>query len=432
MRVCMLLGNPFSHDARVLREALALVEAGHEVTVIVRPLKDAASSEVVQGIRVVRAPVIRGFGVRTRIRTAAQELERIGDGGATDDKSRRLLRRWLSAALAATLRGTYGLVKIPFGLIRAALQTRAYVELCVAERPDVIHAHDLNTLRAGMIAKRRSGALLVYDSHELEAHRVRRNVFEGWQARWTERQWIRSVDRVITVSPSIGEVLARRYHLKLPTIILNVPIGQSSGARRDLRDEIGVSPDIPIVLYQGGIVPHRGLEQLGEAAGVVGHCLVVMMGPDHGFGAVLDDHFRQFGVSDRIRKLPPVPPDELLSWTVGADIGVCTTIDTSLNHRLSLPNKLFEYIAAGIPIVASDLPELRRVVAGEQIGELCDPTDPKSIAAAIRRILDDPEKATNYRTNAQRAAETYNWDVEKKKLVALYEDMDDLVTAKHT
>ena len=425
----MLLGNSYSHDARVSREASALVEDGHAVTVIARPIKDAPQSATLNGIRVVRAPRIRGFGIRTKLRTATHGLTRSDEYAPSTTASRLRLPAWSIGAVVGTLRAIHTILNITFGWVRAALQTRAYASLCVDERPDVIHAHDLNTLRAGVIAKKRSGALLVYDAHELEANRVQRNPIENRLARWSERVWIRSADRVITVSPSIGEVLARRYRV-VPTIILNVPVPRK-GPNRDFRAALGVDSEVSIVLYQGGIMRRRGLEQVGEAVRLLKNCVFVMMGPDYGFGAFLENHFREVGVSDRVRQLPPVPSTELLGWTAAASVGLCTIMDASLSYRLALPNKLFEYMAAGIPVVASDLPELRRVVIGEQIGELCDPTDPSSIAAAINRILDDPEKAADYRANAQVAARKYNWDVEKRKLVDLYRGLEQLVPTEH-
>jgi glycosyltransferase involved in cell wall biosynthesis len=123
--------------------------------------------------------------------------------------------------------------------------------------------------------------------------------------------------------------------------------------------------------------------------------------------------------------LPPVPPDRVVAWVAGADVDVMTLLPVDLNHVVSTPNKLFESIAAGVPVVSSDFPARRAIVAGDPdgpLGELCDPADPAAIAAAIRRILDlDPAARLDMRRRILAAAhDRWNWEAEAAKLVELY------------
>jgi len=106
---------------------------------------------------------------------------------------------------------------------------------------------------------------------------------------------------------------------------------------------------------------------------------------------------RRRGLGDRVRFFGPIPNDELLYYTASADVGLCVIRGQSLSYRWSMPNKLFEYMMAGIPVVASDFEEMGRVVREEGVGTVCNPDDPQSIAAAVRAIIDDPAADARFR-----------------------------------
>jgi glycosyltransferase involved in cell wall biosynthesis len=116
----------------------------------------------------------------------------------------------------------------------------------------------------------------------------------------------------------------------------------------------------------------------------------------------------------------PVPNDELISYSASADIGLANIVNSSVSYHTSLPNKLFEYAMAGIPVVGSDSPEIGRIVEEENIGEVCDAEDPKALAAAISTILQDPAR---YQSGLDHAARRYNWAVEQQHLLDLYESL---------
>jgi glycosyltransferase involved in cell wall biosynthesis len=143
----------------------------------------------------------------------------------------------------------------------------------------------------------------------------------------------------------------------------------------------------------------------------------------------LDTALAGSAASDRIHLLPAVPPDELLEWVSGADVDVLPIQPSTLNHRLSTPNKLFESLAAGVPVVASDFPAMRAVVADDPdgpLGELVDPTDPAAIARAIRSILErSPAERADLRARCLRAAHTrWNWETESVGLLDLYGSLE--------
>ena len=144
-----------------------------------------------------------------------------------------------------------------------------------------------------------------------------------------------------------------------------------------------------------------------------------------GYGALEADLPAVIGASPagpRIHVLPAVPPAELHDWVAAADVVAMPIQASTLNHRLTTPNKLFEAMAAGVPVVASDLPGMASIVMETGCGVLCDPADPESIAAAIRSILDaSPDEREAYGTRGRRAAdETYNWESQAALLFAEY------------
>ncbi len=126
----------------------------------------------------------------------------------------------------------------------------------------------------------------------------------------------------------------------------------------------------------------------------------------------------RLGVTQRVHFLAPVPPDQVVANARSADLGVVVPQPVSLNFEVSLPNKLFQYLAAGLPVVASDFPELARVIVGHDVGVTCDPGDPQAIVGAIREVTGDPFRNEALRMNAHASCETFNWTRESSKLLA--------------
>jgi glycosyltransferase involved in cell wall biosynthesis len=174
------------------------------------------------------------------------------------------------------------------------------------------------------------------------------------------------------------------------------------------------------VLYQGGFSRDRGIEQLLAAIDAVPGATLVLMG----YG-VLEGWLREVeaGRTDRrVRVMRAVPPSELLAWVRAADVVAMPIQPSTLNHRLTTPNKLFEALAAGVPVVASDLPGMAPIVRSTGAGQVVDPADPAAIATALRSILErPPQERTSLRRTAHLAArETYNWDAQVTKLFEAY------------
>jgi len=404
----MLFRNAFTHDARGRREAVALARAGHRVTVVAvhadpsLPAREEHDGVVVERIRVTG----KIFGAAR----AAGRGPGAGRNGTSTPAPESTLRNLVVSAGRTTSTGMFEW--------KAAHHAAGL-------HPDVYHCRDFNTLLGGVLASRRSPASIVYDSNELYAHlnvphptmlrRYTVETLEGWA--------IHRAAHVITVSPGIAEHLARRYGIPKPTVIMNVPSSRPAGATAEVPEPFrlgGVK-----ILYLGGITPRRGIEQAIDALPMLPGARLIAMGPvlDQSYLRAVNARAQAAGVAGRFHVLPPVPAEHVIPVASHATVGLVAMQNTCLSHYLALPNKLFECLHAGLPVVASDFPETRRVVEEHDAGRTCDPGDPASIAAAISAVVQDPERHEAMSRNARAAAVEFSWEREAPKLLALYETL---------
>jgi glycosyltransferase involved in cell wall biosynthesis len=470
MKICMFVKNSFEYDARVTKEAKSLIGAGHAVTVVAIhvPKKTAEQEVTADGIRVIRVSRL-SFGLGTLNRIAARYAGSIENrharltGEPVDAARARELGKWLPTSTAtpsdevavevapavpappptprARLWGKittpvlrwfaraarFGFKSIRFlvGKQGRALKTwainRRMIEVGLTERADVYHSHDLNTLYIGAMCKKRTGARLVYDSHELQTERNRMTKWWRRWAAWNESKWLPYADAMIVASPSWIDINREKYG-SVPAIsvsIINTPELAQIDKPRDLRGELDIAADAPILLYQGSIQENRGIEPAIDAVTMLEDAVLVVVGYGYHRPA-LEAEVRRRGLDDRVKFFGPIPNDELLDWTAAADIGLCNIVNSSLSYYTSLPNKLFEYIIAGIAVIGSDSPEIGRIVKEEGVGEVADPVDPAELAAAARTILGDLDR---YRSATSAAARKYNWAIEERKLLEVYSQL---------
>ncbi|MHB8656849.1 MAG: glycosyltransferase [Solirubrobacteraceae bacterium] len=314
-------------------------------------------------------------------------------------------------------------------LMFTAYYRKAY-RLVKGEPIAVAHAHDLNTLPVAALLAMRSGCRLVYDAHELYSEISTLSKRERRIWRMLERRLIRRADVVVTVCQSIAGELVQRSHIASPPVILlNCPLAASAPPSWDgetdlLRAKAGLQgSEEPIVLYQGGFSPNRGLEELVHAAPYLERGIVVLMGWGN-----MEERLRELvgelELEQRVRIIGPAEQHELLSFTMGADVGVIPYKAVGLNNYYTTPNKLFEYMLAGVAIAGSRVPELRRFVEGHGLGITFDPDDPRDIALAINFLLADPIQLREMRQHSREAARQYVWENEVPKLVSAYQSLN--------
>lgn len=288
----------------------------------------------------------------------------------------------------------------------------------------VYHASDLYVLPALYAAARRYGARLAYDARELYPH-VGATAGRPWaRLFWSllEGVYIRRADAVFTVNESIARRLASTCGIAPPTVLYNTPPVQQVSRTRWLHEQTGLPPETVLVLYQGYLKKGRGCERLLEAMPKVKGAALVFLG-EGPLQPRLEARARQLGLERRVKFLPMVPPNELLHATASADIGACLIEGIMLSLHLALPNKLFEYLMAGLPVLASDLPEIRRVVAGHDVGRLVDWRDPEALVRALQEMVEHPEARARWASHAPRALETFQWEKASQSFQHVYSNL---------
>jgi len=282
--------------------------------------------------------------------------------------------------------------------------------------PDLVVSSDLPGLvGAGRIA-RRLGIPHLHDCHELYLESTSFRPIERRVLSPVERRYIRRADSVLAVNQSIALAYGQRYGRE-PVVVRNCASRLAADPEvRDLRVLAGLPSSARVVLYQGGFSVGRGLEVcVASVAELPVDVHLVLLG----FGPLREELVEQadaLGVADRVHVLDAVPPEELASCTISATVGLMPYQPVSQNNFLALPNKIFEYTAAGVPIVVSDFPELRRVAVDAGCGDVYDPFDPGSLAAALRRVL-EPMRYLQHRTAARVFGSVNVWEKERDILI---------------
>lgn len=262
---------------------------------------------------------------------------------------------------------------------------------------NVIQVHDLPALEAGVDLAREKNVPLVYDAHELYPEQ---KAFSSVQRRLCadmEKRLIASAELVYAVNESIALALAERYGIAKPRVLLNVidPPPDFDGERKYdlLRQKLKLSQERRILLFQGGFSPNRNLEALLDAISLLKtqNVDLVMMGFGD-FQYRLEARSKKNGtLNRRIYFLPAVPQSELLQHSASADVGIIPYPHVDLNSYFCTPNKLFEFIQAGVPILANDSPELKRFVADNNFGLTAPMRTPHEIAKAIDKMFSSAE-----------------------------------------
>ncbi|MFC7375100.1 glycosyltransferase [Brachybacterium sp. GCM10030268] len=289
----------------------------------------------------------------------------------------------------------------------------------VGHQPDLIISSDLPGLVGASIAAQRLGVPHLHDCHELYLESTTLKPYERRLLWPVEKHYIRRADSVVVVNETIRDEYARRYGVH-GTVLRNSAPAVPESVRRNpmnLRALAGIAQDAKVLLYQGGFMTGRGLDVCVRA---VEHLPPEVHLVAIGKGKMLEELqelARTLEVSDRVHWLPAVEPGELPAYTASADLGVIPYQPVSRNNQYALPNKIFEYTGAGIPFVASDLPELRRIVSTAACGAVYDPFSPDALASAVRRVL-DPEQYATYRTNAEQFGRENSWETEREILVS--------------
>jgi glycosyltransferase involved in cell wall biosynthesis len=451
-RIALLVHNRLENDPRVSRHARAAVGAGYRAAVLsvgATGTHGARWGELVDGAAVYESRIVR---VSLLGKARAALFHR---------RARKPVRPVPSTDIA---------VQEPGGLAGSAISARqvardvATIAMLLRNNVGIfrqfrgigariVHANDLNVLPAGYMLARAWRAALLYDSHELWTQLdAEWSPLLRWLFARLEGPLLRRADAVVTVNGAIARELAQMYGAPEPIVVMNCPeLPQSAAATVSAASpeyRVGVTPDDPgqtrsrsasrsgvliarppaateplAVIYQGVLDERgRGLEGLIDAVARLDGVRLTLRGPGARVGA-LQRRVEELGTAN-VRIVPPVPMADLVRALDGYDVGVVAYLPLGKNFLFCSPNKLFEYMMAGLAVVCSDLPVLREVVTTADCGLLYAPGNADSLAEALRRLTQDRTLLATYKANALRAAkDRYNATVEEGRLLAVYHDL---------
>ena len=375
MRVANVVLNDFTRDNRVLKVSESLAGAGHEVTVVALH-KAGLPLEEERGTWKV---------ARTRIATSALP------------------------------RGTvFGVLKMAELALRVVWRWR---------KVDAWHCNDIEAFVLGWCAQRLNPRLrLIYDCHEFEAERNAKPAIERKMVGWLERRMIRRAEAVITVSPSIAEAYRKRYTGHgIPDVHLvrNIPEPKphSGGPAPDhFRTRFGIPEGDFVALYQGAFTHNRGLETALDAMRGLedsGIHLVLM-----GYGPLQPLVDAAAADLPHVHVHPAVPYEEVLAHTRSADVGLVSVKPTCLSYLYCLPNKLFEYLLAGVPVLSNDLPDCRVLIEEFGAGSVVTQDDADGWRQALLDLRETGVEG--FQPGLAKAAEALSWSSESEVLTGLY------------
>ncbi|WNJ20382.1 glycosyltransferase family 4 protein [Pontibacter sp. G13] len=284
--------------------------------------------------------------------------------------------------------------------------------LLIKHRPDIIHANDLDTLLAGSLAARWTGAKLVYDSHEYftEVPELIHRPTSRKVWLWLERRLFPKADVVLTVNDTLADIYAKLYQREVLSV-RNVPF------RRELTPQAGES----ILIYQGALNVGRGIELMIKAMKWLPNYRLWIIGRGD-MGAKLRTLTEAQGLDGRVEFKGFVAPADLPKLTTQAKIGFSLEENLGANYRVASPNKVYDYIQDGVPIIVSDLPVMSALVQEHQVGKILpeDQRKPDRLASLIKSIAESEDAYRQLQANCRVAATKLNWETESQKLLNIY------------
>jgi glycosyltransferase involved in cell wall biosynthesis len=290
-------------------------------------------------------------------------------------------------------------------------------------KSDLLVANDLDTLLPNYLVSRFKKIPLVYDSHEYftGVPELQGRPFVRWVWKVIEKWIFPKLHFVMTVSDSIAELYEAEYNIR-PLVVRNCsPVSECLDTFS--REELAISQDNLIVILQGtGINIDRGGEELIEAIRMTEKVSLLIVGDGDAVES-MKMMAKDLGIDERVLFIPPVPRELLLKYTRSADAGLTLDKDTNVNYRYSLPNKLFDYIGAGIPVIASDLHEVRKIIAGCNCGIIINSVTPENISHAFMELISNRLKLNEMKKNSIIASGNLNWEKESEKVKNLYREV---------
>lgn len=283
---------------------------------------------------------------------------------------------------------------------------------------DCLNCHSIWVLPVSVMLKYMTKAKLIYDTHELETETVGNHGLKKYLAKFIERALIKQVDSIITVNESISNWYRKEYSLTKVHTVKNVPNKESNKNSKafSLKAQLGLRPDDLLCIYQGLLAEGRGIEILLDAFAKTKKAHIVFLG----FGKFEEIVKSAAARYTNIHFCEAVPPDQLLSVTSSADIGISLIENVCLSYYLSLPNKLFEYLVGGIPVIASNFPEMSKVITDSDCG-WCTEVNADSVVQLLENL--DWEEVRMKKRNITNFIKEVGWHNEEFRMFQAYEEL---------
>lgn len=288
-------------------------------------------------------------------------------------------------------------------------------------KADVLLANDLDTLLANHWAKKfKSNCKLIYDSHEYFVGVPELTNKPGIQKIWRriEKKCLPKTDQRYTVNESIAALYKSEYGLAFE-VVRNISDAPKNIQTKS-RSELGLPEDKNIIIYQGaGINIDRGAEELIEAMKYVENTILIFVGSGDVI-EMLKAQVQKNNLQQKVLFFGKKPYAELLNYTSVSDLGVSLDKNTNINYKFSLPNKIFDYLHCSLPMIVSDLPEIRKIVEGYQVGIITPSHDPKELANQINQLFANVTQYKEFKINTRKASLELTWKNECKVLEKIY------------
>jgi len=291
-------------------------------------------------------------------------------------------------------------------------------------KADVLLANDLDTLPANFICSKIKSQTLVYDSHEyftgVPEIQNRPFVKNTWKV--FEKFILPKIKYAYTVNESIAKLYKDEYSIDFG-IVRNLPLKRNVAAKNKTRKDFGLPEHRKIIVLQGsGINVDRGAEEAVQAMEFLNDAILLIIGSGDVIN-VLKEISEKPGIKGKVIFKGKLPYAEMLEYTAKSDIGISFDKDTNINYRFSLPNKIFDYIQCGIPVLASRLPEIEKVIVQYRVGGFIENHEPRHIASKLNEMLADSEKQSEWGKNCAEASTILNWENEEIKLLNIFKSL---------
>ncbi|KAF1075600.1 glycosyltransferase [Halodesulfovibrio sp. MK-HDV] len=424
-RIVFVVNNAGTSDGRVVKSAKLALQLGYDVYLLGVKLGDSPARELYQDISVCRVTPYSPLQHLRKGKSTPQQKTSSQKPLLASTKANKFTLKYFYTTVLNIVEGCFWAFLKITGL-RAVLQQAIHKKTFAAAlkelQPDIIHCHDMWPLSASVKVKKEIKAKVIYDSHELEAHR---NIDWSIAERklWTryEARLLNSVDGIVTVCESIAEVLKGKAKGIPVSIVYNSPwkAWGIKNSARTVREDCGLSDKIPLLLYVGYVTYNRGVEILLSSLKQLGDAHLAVVGPQR-IATVeqLKSIANNNGTGDRVHFLPAVPQDEVISYVSTANVSGVFFHNNCLSHYYVLPNKFFESIFSGLPVVVPDFPELRKHVSAFDVGVICPSYETDVIVQSLKKAMSLKESQDwNVKVAAARSAWAYDNFLEEMREV---------------